>query len=288
MLLIRQLQTYSVLKLESGGQIPAIPANTDYWSITITDDERSLVCLTADAPVSGVAERADNWCAFRVAGTMEFSLTGIVAQISGVLAEAKIGIFVLSTFDTDYILVANPDAASAMAAWRTAGIEVLEPLHFTPTLAFVDLFYEIEAVASNSREGKTWAPDYPHEGDLRVSALLLAGGDPAHVDPPGYFQIRLRGSGVAVGGIGFKGEHVSEELTAMEIGYALAVSQQGQGLGTQAIAGLIEIAKSSGITKLCAKTDLDNFASHKALTRNGFVENSRSASGIWWERSVHN
>jgi len=286
MLLIRQLRAHSVLKLDPEGPNPAIPTDTDFWSITKTYDELSLVCVTGEAPEVGVIERSDNWCAFRVAGTMEFTLTGVVAQISKILADAHLGIFVVSTFDTDFILVAAHDADAAVDKWREAGIEVVEPLHQTIRLDFIDFDYEIEDIAHNSREDKTWVDDYPTKGDMMIANLSLNAQLDSPQEVPMLFALRSRSTGLAIGSIGFRGEHVDAAIHAMEIGYELAKSERLKGFGTEAIAGLIEIARTRGIKQLCAETDPPNIPSQKALARNGFVECPRTGSAIMWEFSI--
>lgn len=77
-----------------------------------TDEEISLVCPAASVPDDCIA-REDGWRAFRIEGELDFALVGIIAGISALLAEARIGIFVVSTFNTDYVLVreSNLDAA---------------------------------------------------------------------------------------------------------------------------------------------------------------------------------
>ena len=76
----------------------------EYCFIGKTDEERSLVCLTQDVPTN-VQEREDGWKAFRIEGILDFSLIGILSKISALLAENEIGLFVISTYNTDYILV---------------------------------------------------------------------------------------------------------------------------------------------------------------------------------------
>ncbi len=280
-----------MLKLDPAGPNPSIPANTDFWSLSMSYDELSLVCRRDQAPTTGILERSDDWTAFRVAGTMEFTLTGIVARISQVLADAQVGIFVVSTFDTDYILVNHNDADTAVTQWRRSGIEVVEPIHQTARLDFIDMNYEREDIANNNRDGKLWVDDYPTEAD-RVTANLSLLAQPESPPPtPTLFTLRSRSSGLAIGGVGFKGEYVIGDFCAiefppMEIGYGLADSVHRQGLGTEAVAGIIEIARERGIKQLCAETDWANIASQKVLMRNGFKELSRSDSGIWWELSV--
>ena len=89
-----------------------------------TDRERSLVCPTEYVPANTVV-RDDGWRAFRVAGSLDFSLVGILARISALLAEKNIGIFAISTFDTDYILTKAENYARALEALAGAGYHIL-------------------------------------------------------------------------------------------------------------------------------------------------------------------
>ena len=90
-----------------------------------TDAEKSLVCPTSRVPAATL-DREDGWRAFRVEGQLDFSLVGILARISSVLAAEKIGIFAVSTFDTDYILVKAENLGRALAALDRAGYETDE------------------------------------------------------------------------------------------------------------------------------------------------------------------
>lgn len=89
-----------------------------------TDGESSLVCLTDKVPTN-TTDREDGWKAFRVAGTLAFALVGILAKISAVLAENQIGIFAISTFDTDYIFVKKENFDNATKALAGAGYEII-------------------------------------------------------------------------------------------------------------------------------------------------------------------
>jgi hypothetical protein len=89
-----------------------------------TDEELSLVCSVERIPIN--TEVSDSgWKAFRIAGTLDFSLIGILAKISTVLADAGIGIFAISTFNTDYILTRAGDYEDALSALASAGYEVV-------------------------------------------------------------------------------------------------------------------------------------------------------------------
>ena len=89
-----------------------------------TDAERSLVCRTQDVPANATA-REDGWRAMRITGTLDFSLIGVLAGISAVLAENGIGIFVLSTYDTDYILTKQETYARALQLLAQAGYQIM-------------------------------------------------------------------------------------------------------------------------------------------------------------------
>lgn len=90
-----------------------------------SDRELSLVCPTSCVPERLLA-REDGWRGFRIAGTLEFSLIGILSKISGILAAEKIGIFAVSTFDTDYIFLKASQLRQASGALEQAGYLVKE------------------------------------------------------------------------------------------------------------------------------------------------------------------
>ena len=103
----------------------AIDFSREYVFLSKTDEELSLVCETEFVPAGAIA-REDGWRAFRVGGVLDFSLVGILAEISGTLAKAGISIFAISTYNTDYILVKEasfPRALAALSAARYANLE---------------------------------------------------------------------------------------------------------------------------------------------------------------------
>ena len=87
-----------------------------------TEDELSLVGPSDQ--IQGMDKIEAGWAAFKVHGPFAFDETGIVAELSRILAEREIGIFVISTYDTDYILVKQENANDASAAWAEAGHEI--------------------------------------------------------------------------------------------------------------------------------------------------------------------
>ena len=85
-----------------------------------TDEEKSLVCPTGIVP-SDALERSDGWRAFRIEGVLDFSLVGILSKISAVLAGNAIGLFAVSTFNTDYILTRKEDFEKALKLLSSSG-----------------------------------------------------------------------------------------------------------------------------------------------------------------------
>lgn len=104
--------------------IEDIDLKKDFFFIGKTDEEISLVCITGDTP-SDTLERDDGWKGFRIQGVLDFSLIGILSKISAVLADNKIGIFAVSTYNTDYILVKSENFIKAENALSNAGYKII-------------------------------------------------------------------------------------------------------------------------------------------------------------------
>ena len=91
-----------------------------------TDQEMSLVCPTELVP-DNTTNREDGWRVFRIQGMLDFSLVGILARIAKVLASNQIGIFAISTFNTDYILVKDENFDKALTVLKNAGYPIRQP-----------------------------------------------------------------------------------------------------------------------------------------------------------------
>lgn len=113
---------FSICKL---GNLPGGDRKRQYFFVAKTDEEISLVCQTKDVP-DHTLRREDGWKAFRIQGVLDFSLIGVLAEISSLLAENGIGIFVVSTYNTDYILTKENDYLCALALLVQAGYLVEE------------------------------------------------------------------------------------------------------------------------------------------------------------------
>jgi hypothetical protein len=111
--------TFSICRLDKDSTIPEWLENSDFFSLTRTPDELSIVC-------NQVLVRSDDniiinkdWRIIKIKGPLDFSLTGIIAHISDILKKNNIPIFVISTYDTDYILVKKQNINKAVTALKS-------------------------------------------------------------------------------------------------------------------------------------------------------------------------
>lgn len=108
---------FSVCKLNT---LNFVNLNDRFVFLSVTDEERSLVCPTSSVPKDCLAAE-HGWRGFRVEGELDFSLIGILSKLSGVLAEHGISIFAVSTYNTDYILVKADQIDHAIAVLQENG-----------------------------------------------------------------------------------------------------------------------------------------------------------------------
>ena len=101
-----------------------IDMTSEFYFIGRTDEEISLVCKTEDTPAETI-ERDDGWKGFRIQGMLDFSLIGILSRLSGILADHKIGIFAVSTYNTDYVLVKEENFERALKILASEGYMII-------------------------------------------------------------------------------------------------------------------------------------------------------------------
>ena len=101
---------FTVCKLK---ELPKRQTLQKFCFLSVTDSEISLVCPVCLVP-ENTESRVDNWKGFRICGTLDFSLIGILAHISGLLAKEKISVFAVSTYDTDYIFTKSESFSAAV------------------------------------------------------------------------------------------------------------------------------------------------------------------------------
>ena len=110
---------YAICRLSANAAAPPWTGGGAFASITRTSSELSIVCASDAVPPDVQAQRGYRGLAVR--GPLDFSLVGIMATLAGVLAAASVSIFVVSTYDTDYLFVREADFDRAATALRSAG-----------------------------------------------------------------------------------------------------------------------------------------------------------------------
>lgn len=112
----------AVCRLDEAGPIEVRPAGGVFWSLTVARGERSLVCAEDQAPKGAVIEAG--WRLLGVEGPLALTQTGVLAALSGLLASAGVPVFVVSTYDTDYLLIKEAHLSAAVGCLREGGHKV--------------------------------------------------------------------------------------------------------------------------------------------------------------------
>lgn len=116
-------EAYAVCRAEVGSSIPLeILQDEALASITVTREEISIVCREERAPRDSQAEVG--WRALKVAGPLDFALTGVLQTLTTPLAQAQVSVFTLSTYDTDYLLVPSRQLDQVITALKAQGHEI--------------------------------------------------------------------------------------------------------------------------------------------------------------------
>ena len=111
-------ETYAVCR---PSDVAELPKGQEFISLTISADETSLVCAQKHVPPGCIAQKG--FAAMRIKGVLDFSLTGVLAGISGILAKEEISIFAISTYDTDYIFVKQEELEKSIKALEENGYD---------------------------------------------------------------------------------------------------------------------------------------------------------------------
>ena len=112
----------AICRLEAAEPMPMWATAAPWWSITRTPEELSVVCAESCVPAGVIASRG--WRALRLVGPHPLDQTGILASVTGPLAAARVSVFSLATFDTDYVLIPAAQRAAAIEALERAGHSV--------------------------------------------------------------------------------------------------------------------------------------------------------------------
>ncbi|MCK4465117.1 MAG: ACT domain-containing protein [Bacteroidales bacterium] len=114
---------FTIHRFEPGAEIPAEVYSSEFFNISKTDEELSIVC--PGLLVLNSEHYDKDWACIKVLPPLDLSLTGILAELSGVLAEAQISIFAISTYDTDYIMVKANKVNEAITSLKAAGYKFM-------------------------------------------------------------------------------------------------------------------------------------------------------------------
>jgi hypothetical protein len=112
-------ERFAISRLDSNAPLPDWAAQGAFYSMTRTSDELSIVAEESSVPTGTQSEAG--WRALKVRGPFALSEVGVLASLAALLAAARISLFVVSTFDTDYLLVTQEQLAQAIAALDRAG-----------------------------------------------------------------------------------------------------------------------------------------------------------------------
>jgi len=112
----------AVCRLAPEVPLPAWAMSAPWWSITRTPEELSIVCAERFVPEDVVASRG--WRALRFAGPLPLDQTGVLASVTTPLAVARVSVFAVATYDTDYVLIPSAQRAAAIEALERAGHSV--------------------------------------------------------------------------------------------------------------------------------------------------------------------
>jgi uncharacterized protein len=114
---------YSIYKFKNGSALPGWIYSSDFYSVTKTKDELSVIAVQSDIISEDIA-CSNDWRIFKIEGPLDFSQVGIIADISVIFKEKNIPLFTISTFETDYILVKENDLSTGMKALRDKGHQI--------------------------------------------------------------------------------------------------------------------------------------------------------------------
>jgi uncharacterized protein len=106
---------YVVCRFKNDADIPQWVERSDFYSETRTSDELSIVCKQSDSVTNDCVAKT-GWRISKIQGFLDFSLIGIIAEISGIFKENNISVFTVSTYNTDYFLIQDQHLGRAIEA----------------------------------------------------------------------------------------------------------------------------------------------------------------------------
>jgi uncharacterized protein len=115
---------FAVCQLPAGSEPPAHQPGTAFWSMTVTPEEVSVVCLAEEVPADANVHRGLR--AIKIEGPLDFDVVGVLGSLTAPLTRAQVSVFAVSTYNTDYVLVGEHNLRQAVTALKIAG-HLFEP-----------------------------------------------------------------------------------------------------------------------------------------------------------------
>ena len=281
--------TFSVCKVRD---YAGVEIDRPFVFIGRTDEEKSLVCPTDQVPADTLA-REDGWRAFRICGELDFSLIGILSRISAILADNKIGIFAVSTYNTDYILTKSENFERALKALGDAGYRIKEEPgaleksgeHGTAKLwtdrlvlrryvpEDADPLYRNLGMDPVMYQYSGWNPyGTPEMAQETVRRFI-----DSYQDARFYGWVIEDRNGVLVGTIG--AYDCREDR--IEVGLSIVKDRWGQGYATEALQKVLAyLTENEGISCVTAWCAAENTGSRKAMEKAGMERTGTEKDGL--------
>lgn len=267
----------SVCRLDGASEVPEWALEGGFFSVTRTGEELSAVC--PDGVVPEGVRREGGWRALRLAGPFEFSEVGVLLSVAAPLAEAGVGIFAVSTFDTDYVLVKEEQLRSAVAALRGRGHEVENgggPAAVVVVPAEDEGFLWkmlYEAVHWGPGEAGSKPPPEELLADARLRRYVAGWGR------PGDFAVVARDArgGREVGAAWYRtfpedrpGYGFVDEATP-EIALAVDPDRRGVGVGGTLLRAVMDAARAGGFRAVSLSVHKGNHPALRLYEKSGFA-----------------
>jgi uncharacterized protein len=115
---------FAVVQLDAKSPVPTWALQGEFFTVSRSGEELSIVCPESNVPENSALRLERGWACLKLQGPFEFSLTGILLSVLEPLAKAQVGIFAISTFDTDYVLIKNDSLETAIVALEQVGHRV--------------------------------------------------------------------------------------------------------------------------------------------------------------------
>ncbi len=267
-------ETFAVCHLDAEAEFPAWAARSEFLSVTRTVNELSVVCAEECVPEDVKCQR--DWRALKMEGPLDLSLVGVLAGMLAPLDEAGVPVFVISTHDTDYVLVRSGQLEAAVAALREAGHEfhgagsdvLVHPAEAEDEPFLWEMLYEAvhwESGLKPPPEKLLAEPGLRRylEGWGRAGDLAVVARDPEDGHKVGAAWCRIFPA--VEPGYGFV------DAATPDIAIAVVLDRRGTGVGGTLLYALMDAAGSHGFDAVSLSVQKSNHTAVRLYERNGFV-----------------